>query len=80
MLIFIVLGYLGCGSGLAENYRAIILYWGADFGIRCSISLYCLLMIFIQVLKVFSRSISIREVFSLGFKDLIRLLINTELF
>ena len=47
-----------------------------DFGVRCSILLYCLLMTFVQVLRAPSRSILIREVFSLGFKDLIRLLIN----
>ena len=37
-------------------------------------------MTFTQALKAFSRSTPIREVFSLGLKDLIRLLTNTELF
>ena len=41
---------------------------------------YHLLMIFVQALRAPSRSIPIREVFSLGLKDLIRLLINTKLF
>ena len=47
-------------------------------GVRYSISLYCLLIIFIQALRAFSKSIPIREVFSLGLRDLIRLLISTE--
>ena len=50
------------------------------FGIRRSISLYRLLIIFTQVLRAPSRSTPIREVFSLGLKDLIRLLISTESF
>ena len=37
-------------------------------------------MTFIQALRAFSRSIPIREVFSLGLRDLIKLLINIELF
>ena len=51
-----------------------------DFGIRYSILLYYLLITSIQVLRAFSKSIPIREVFSLGLRDLIRLLINTESF
>ena len=51
-----------------------------DFGIRHSISLYCLLITFAQALRAPSRSILIREVFSLGLRDLIRLLISAELF
>jgi len=50
------------------------------FGVRYSILLYYLLITFTQVLKAPSRSIPIKEVFSLGFRDLIRLLINTESF
>ena len=50
------------------------------FGIRRSILLYRLLITFAQVLRAPSRSTAIREVFSLGLKDLIRLLISTELF
>ena len=51
-----------------------------DFSIRRSISLYYLLITFAQALKALSRSIPIREVFSSGLKDLIRLLISTKLF
>ena len=51
-----------------------------DFGVRHSISLYYLLMTFIQALRAFNKFIPIREVFSLGLKDLIRLLISTKLF
>jgi hypothetical protein len=50
------------------------------FGVRRSILLYRLLITFIQVLRVPSRSIPIKEVFSLGLRDLIRLLISTESF
>ena len=51
-----------------------------DFGVRRSILLYHLLMTFMQVLRAFGRSMLIREVFSLGLKDLIRLLISVESF
>jgi len=51
-----------------------------DFGIRHSISLYRLLITFTQALRAPSRSIPIREVFSLGLRDLIRLLISIESF
>ena len=51
-----------------------------DFGVRCSILLYYLLITFVQALRALSRSMLIREVFSLGLRDLIRLLISTELF
>ena len=50
------------------------------FSIRRSILLYHLLIIFAQVLRAPSRSIPIREVFSLGLNNLIRLLISAELF
>ena len=50
------------------------------FGVKYNILLYRLLIIFVQVLRAFSRSIPIRDVFSLGLKDLIRLLINIKLF
>ena len=60
-------------------YRAVILYQ-IGFSVRYSILLYRLLIIFVQALKAFSRSIFIKEVFSSGLKDLIRLLISTELF
>ena len=50
------------------------------FGIKRSILLYRLLIIFIKALRASSRSIPIREVFSLGLRDLIRLLISAELF
>ena len=42
--------------------------------------LYRLLITFVQVLRALSRSIPIREVFSLGLKNLIRLLISIKLF
>ena len=51
-----------------------------DFGIRRSILLYCLLITFAQALRAPSRSTPIREGFSLGLRDLIRLLISAELF
>jgi len=51
-----------------------------DFSIRRSISLYCLLITFTQALRAPGRSIPIREVFSLGLKNLIRLLTSIELF
>jgi len=51
-----------------------------DFSIRRSISLYYLLITFMQALRAPSRSIPIREVFSLGLRDLIRLLTSIELF
>ena len=43
-------------------------------------SLYHLLMTFTQALKAPSRSTPIREVFSSGLRDLIRLLTSMELF
>jgi len=51
-----------------------------DFSVRRSILLYYLLITFAQALRAPSRSIPIREVFSLGLRDLIRLLISTESF
>ena len=50
------------------------------FGIRRSILLYRLLITFTEALRASGKSTPIREVFSLGLKDLIRLLISTELF
>jgi hypothetical protein len=50
------------------------------FGIRRSILLYRLLIIFSQALRASSRPTPIREVFSLGLKDLIRSLIIIESF
>jgi len=80
VLISIALGCLGWNNNLVNIYRAIILYQEAGFNIRCSILLYHLLIIFAQALRAFNRSIPIKEVFSLGLKDLIRLLTSTELF
>jgi len=51
-----------------------------DFGVRHSILLYYLLIMFTQALRAPSRSIPIREVFSLGLRDLIRLLTSIESF
>jgi len=51
-----------------------------DFGVRRSILLYYLLIMFTQALRAPGRSIPIREVFSLGLRDLIRLLTSTESF
>ena len=50
------------------------------FGVKRSILLYRLLITFTQALRAPSRSTPIREVFSSGLKDLIRLLISAELF
>jgi hypothetical protein len=50
------------------------------FGVKYSISLYHLLMIFMQALRAPSRSIPIKEVLSLRLRDLIRLLISVKLF
>ena len=47
---------------------------------RRSILLYYLLITFAQALRAFNKFIPIREVFSLGLKDLIRLLTNIKLF
>ena len=63
-----------------DIYRVVILYQKAGFGIRYSILLYYLLIVFMQALKAPSRSIFIKEAFSLGLRDLIRLLISIELF
>jgi hypothetical protein len=49
-------------------------------GVRYSILLYYLLMTFVQALRAPSRSIPIREVFSLRLRDLIRLLISMKSF
>ena len=51
-----------------------------DSGVRRNISLYYLLMTFIQALRAPGRSILVREVFSLGLKNLIKLLTNIESF
>jgi len=51
-----------------------------DFSVRRSILLYYLLITFAQALRAPGRSIPIREVFSLRFRDLIRLLTSIELF
>jgi len=51
-----------------------------DFSVRRSISLYRLLIMFMQALRAPSRSIPIREVFSLGLRDLIRLLTSAKSF
>jgi len=51
-----------------------------DFGVRRSILLYRLLMMFAQALRAPGRSIPIREVFSLGLRDLTRLLTSAESF
>ena len=56
------------------------MYQKADFGVRRSISLYRLLITFTQALRASGRSTPIREVFSLGLRDLIRLLISIESF
>ena len=48
--------------------------------IRHSILLYYLLITFTQASRAPGRSIPIREVFNLGLRDLIRLLISAELF
>ena len=45
VLIFIALGCLGWDDDLVDIYR--VLYWGADFGVKYSISLYRLLMTFV---------------------------------
>jgi len=58
----------------------VVLYWGAGFSVRRSISLYCLLITFTQALRAPSRFTPIREVFSLELKDLIRLLISAKSF
>jgi len=52
----------------------------SGFNIKRSILLYRLLITFAQALRALSRSIPIREVFSLGLRDLIKLLISAESF
>ena len=51
-----------------------------DFSVRRSISLYHLLITFAQALRAPGRSTPIREVFSLGLRDLTRLLTSAESF
>ena len=51
-----------------------------DFSVRRSISLYYLLITFTQALRAPGRFTPIREVFSLGLRNLIRLLTSTESF
>ena len=51
-----------------------------DFSVRRSMLLYRLLITFTQALRAPSRSIPIREIFSLGLRDLIRLLTSAEAF
>ena len=80
VLISIALGCLGCDSDLAGSRRAVMFCQETGFGVRCSISLYCLLMTFVQASRVSGKSMPIREIFSLGFRDSIRLLINAESF
>jgi len=63
-----------------DIYRVTVLYRGVGFSVRRSISLYYLLMTFTQALRAPSKSTPIREVFSLGLRDLTRLLISAELF
>jgi len=63
-----------------DVYGVAVLYRGVGFGVRRSILLYRLLITFTQALRAPSRSTPIREVFSLGLRDLIRLLISAELF
>ena len=48
--------------------------------VKHSILLYHLLIMFAQALRAPGRSIPIREVFSSGLRDLIRLLISIESF
>ena len=47
MLIFIALKYLGCNGDLTGNYKAVMFCWEIGFGIKHSILLYCLLIIFV---------------------------------
>ena len=71
---------LGLDNDLVDIYRVVILYQEAGLSVKYSILLYYLLITFIQTLRAFSRSIPIKEVFSLRLRDLIRLLISTESF
>ena len=73
-------GCLGWDNDLVDVRRVVVLYRGAGFGVKRSILLYRLLMIFAQVSRAPGRSTLIREVFSLGLKDLIRLLTSAESF
>ena len=47
VLIFIVLGCLGYNGDLVGSRRAIIFCQEISFNVRCSILLYCLLMMFV---------------------------------
>ena len=75
--ISIALGCLDWDNSLIVIHR--VLYW-VDFSIQRNMSLYHLLMTFTQALRVPNKSTPIREVFSSGFRDSIRLLINIKLF
>ena len=57
-----------------------VLYRGAGFGVRRSISLYRLLITFAQASRAPGRSTPIREVFSSGLRDSTRLLTSAESF
>jgi len=80
MSISIVLRCLGCNGDLVGSHRAVMFCQETGFGVRRNISLYHLLIMFVQALRVSGRSMPIREVFNLGFRDLIRLLINIKSF
>ena len=79
-LISITSEYLYWEDDLIGSYRAVVLYYGVGLSVSYSILLYRLLITFVQALRALSRSIPIKEVFSLGLRDLITLLISTELF
>jgi len=80
VLISIASGCLGCNGDLIGSCGAVMFCQEIGFGVRRSILLYHLLMTFAQALRISSRSTPLREIFSLGFRDSIRLLINTESF
>ena len=80
MSIFIALRCLGCNSDLAKSRKAVMFCQETGFGVRRSISLYYLLIMFAQISKISGRSTPIKKVFNLKFKDLIKLLISVELF
>ena len=46
MLISIVLKYLGCDGDLVKSYGAVVFYQETGFGVKHSILLYHLLMMF----------------------------------
>src|SRR6266702_7824337 len=80
MSISIILKYLGCNGDLIGNCKIIVFCQETGFSAKHNILLYYLLIMFVQALNFFNKFMPIKEVFSLRFKILIKLLFNVEFF